>query len=78
MVRHLGDSAILRNEADADVDREAVERAESLCIGAPTLLECEIVASMSATASPMQPPLPGTNRFFLRAMILQERTSAGR
>ena len=36
--------AILRNESDADVYREAVERAETLRIGAPTLLECEIVA----------------------------------
>lgn len=36
--------AILRDEADADVYREAVERAETLRIGAPTLLECEIVA----------------------------------
>jgi ribonuclease VapC len=36
--------AILRDEADADVYREAIERAESLRIGAPTLLECEIVA----------------------------------
>ena len=36
--------AILRNEADADVYRGALERAESLRIGAPTLLECEIVA----------------------------------
>ena len=35
--------AILRNEADADVYRGAIERAESLRIGAPTLLECEIV-----------------------------------
>jgi ribonuclease VapC len=36
--------AILRNEPDADIYRAAIERAESLCIGAPTLLECEIVA----------------------------------
>lgn len=36
--------AVLRNESDADVYREAIERAESLRIGAPTLLECEIVA----------------------------------
>lgn len=36
--------AILRDEEDADVYREAIERAESLRIGAPTLLECEIVA----------------------------------
>jgi ribonuclease VapC len=36
--------AILRDEADADVYREAIERAASLRIGAPTLLECEIVA----------------------------------
>ncbi len=36
--------AILRNEADAGVYREAIERADSLRIGAPTLLECEIVA----------------------------------
>jgi ribonuclease VapC len=36
--------AILREEADADVFRAAIGRAESLCIGAPTLLECEIVA----------------------------------
>jgi ribonuclease VapC len=36
--------AILRNESDAAVYREAIERAESLRIGAPTLLECEIVA----------------------------------
>jgi len=36
--------AILRSESDAGVYREAIERAESLRIGAPTLLECEIVA----------------------------------
>jgi ribonuclease VapC len=36
--------AILRNEADADVYRKAIEGAESIRIGAPTLLECEIVA----------------------------------
>ena len=36
--------AILRNEADADGYREAIERADTLRIGAPTLLECEIVA----------------------------------
>jgi ribonuclease VapC len=36
--------AILRNESDAGVYRDAVEHAESLRIGAPTLLECEIVA----------------------------------
>ena len=36
--------AVLRNEAGADIYREAIERAESLRIGAPTLLECEIVA----------------------------------
>ncbi len=36
--------AILRNESDAAVYREAIEHAESLCVGAPTLLECEIVA----------------------------------
>jgi ribonuclease VapC len=35
--------AILRNEADADVYRGAIERTENLRIGAPTLLECEIV-----------------------------------
>ena len=29
---------------DADAYREAIERAKSLRIGAPTLLECEIVA----------------------------------
>ena len=36
--------AILRDEADAGVYRGAIERADSLRIGAPTLLECEIVA----------------------------------
>ena len=36
--------AILRNEPDADVYRAAIERAEIIRIGAPTLLECEIVA----------------------------------
>jgi ribonuclease VapC len=36
--------AILRNEADADIYRGAIERAATLRIGAPTLLECEIVA----------------------------------
>jgi ribonuclease VapC len=36
--------AILRNDADADVYRMALERAGSLHIGAPTLVECEIVA----------------------------------
>jgi ribonuclease VapC len=36
--------ALLRSESDAGVYREAIERAESLRIGAPTLLECEIVA----------------------------------
>lgn len=36
--------AILRDEADAGVYREAIERAGTLRIGAPTLLECEIVA----------------------------------
>jgi ribonuclease VapC len=36
--------AILRDEPDAHVYREAIEGAESLRIGAPTLLECEIVA----------------------------------
>jgi ribonuclease VapC len=36
--------AILRNEPDADVYRAALERADNLRIGAPTLVECEIVA----------------------------------
>jgi ribonuclease VapC len=36
--------AILRDESDANVYRDAIERAESIRIGAPTLLECEIVA----------------------------------
>jgi ribonuclease VapC len=36
--------AILRDEPDAGVYREAIERAEDLRIGAPTLVECEIVA----------------------------------
>ena len=36
--------AILRDEEDAAVYREAIERADHLRIGAPTLLECEIVA----------------------------------
>ena len=36
--------AILRNESDAHVYRDAMEEADSLRIGAPTLLECEIVA----------------------------------
>lgn len=36
--------AILRNEADADVYRLALEHADILRIGAPTLVECEIVA----------------------------------
>lgn len=36
--------AILRNEDDADVYRDAIECADGLRIGAPTLLECEIVA----------------------------------
>ncbi len=35
--------AILRNEPDAAVYREAIARAETLSIGAPTLLECELV-----------------------------------
>jgi len=35
--------AILRDEPDAHVYREAIERAESLRIGAPTLVECEVV-----------------------------------
>ncbi len=36
--------AILRNEPDANIYRQAIEQAETLHIGAPTLLECEIVA----------------------------------
>jgi ribonuclease VapC len=36
--------AILRDENDAGVYREAIERAGQLHVGAPTLLECEIVA----------------------------------
>jgi ribonuclease VapC len=36
--------AILRDENDAGVYREAIERAGRLHVGAPTLLECEIVA----------------------------------
>jgi ribonuclease VapC len=39
--------AILRDEADAGVYREAIERADRLSIGAPTLLECEIVARIA-------------------------------
>jgi ribonuclease VapC len=36
--------AILRNEPDADRYRRAIEEADELRIGAPTLVECEIVA----------------------------------
>lgn len=36
--------AILQNEPDAQVYREAIERADTLRIGAPTLVECDIVA----------------------------------
>lgn len=39
--------AILRNESDADTYRQAIERADTLHIGAPTLLECEIVARIA-------------------------------
>jgi ribonuclease VapC len=36
--------AILRDEPDAAIYRAAIEGAETLRIGAPTLIECEIVA----------------------------------
>lgn len=36
--------AILRNEPDAHIYRDAIERADSVRIGAPTLVECDIVA----------------------------------
>jgi ribonuclease VapC len=36
--------AILRNEADADIYRKVIEHTEILRLGAPTLLECEMVA----------------------------------
>lgn len=36
--------AILRDEADAEIYRTAIEQADGLRVGAPTLLECEIVA----------------------------------
>lgn len=36
--------AILRNEPDAHVYTEAIEHADRLLVGAPTLVECDIVA----------------------------------
>jgi ribonuclease VapC len=48
--------AILLHEPEADMLVDAIERADRLLIGAPTLLECRIVAAVKS------PRLPGDLR----------------